>query len=125
MIPSYYNPSTQEERGYCLTARLVATMMAIQAGYNGFDSSIVEKRFSEYFSAIQQLNLELIADLLGNALLEWLRTFGSIIENRPGIPYPLDTRKGDNLPKKHLIHDNFSPELGMAFHKRSLHYQWS
>ena len=52
------------------TARLVATMMAIQAGYNGFDWTVVEKRFEEYVSAIQQLNLALMTDLLRGALLE-------------------------------------------------------
>lgn len=51
-------------------ARLVATMMAIQAGYNGFDWKAVEKRFDEYVSAIQQLNLTLMTDLLRGALLE-------------------------------------------------------
>jgi fido (protein-threonine AMPylation protein) len=51
-------------------ARLAATMMAIQAGYNGFDWKAVEKRFDEYVSAIQQLNLTLMTDLLRGALLE-------------------------------------------------------
>ncbi len=44
--------------------------MAIQAGYNGFDWKVVEKRFDEYISAIQQLNLTLMTDLLRGALLE-------------------------------------------------------
>ncbi|NHQ59663.1 cell filamentation protein Fic [Chlorobium sp. BLA1] len=51
------------------TARLVATLMAVQAGYNGFDWSVIEKRFDEYVSAIQKLNLVLMRDLLRNALL--------------------------------------------------------
>lgn len=44
-------------------------MMAIQAGYNRFDWT-VEKRFEEYVSAIQQLNLALMMALLRGALLE-------------------------------------------------------
>ena len=44
--------------------------MAAQAEYNGFDWSIVEKRFDEYASAIQHLNLALMTNLLRGALLE-------------------------------------------------------
>ena len=44
-------------------------MGAIQAEYDGFDWAVVEKRFEEYVSAIQQLNLALMTNLLRSALL--------------------------------------------------------
>jgi cell filamentation protein len=51
------------------TARLVATLMALQAGYEGFDWSLVDKRFDEYVKAIQTLDWALMATLLDAALV--------------------------------------------------------
>ncbi len=51
------------------TGRLVATVMAMQAGYNGFNWEVIEARFDEYVKSIQSLNLKLMTDLLRQALL--------------------------------------------------------
>ncbi|NTU57976.1 MAG: hypothetical protein HGB00_03525 [Chlorobiaceae bacterium] len=51
------------------TARLVATLMALQAGYEGFDWSLVDKRVDEYVNAIQTLDVALMATLLVAALV--------------------------------------------------------
>ena len=51
------------------TARLVATLMALQAGYNGFNWEIAEERFADYIKAIQTLNLELMTTILRQALI--------------------------------------------------------
>ena len=50
-------------------ARLVATLMALQAGYNGFNWEIAEKRFADYIKAIQTLSLEIMTTILRQALL--------------------------------------------------------
>jgi cell filamentation protein len=50
------------------TARLLATLMALQAGYGGFDWEIFERRFADYVRAIQQLDLGLMSALLDTAL---------------------------------------------------------
>ncbi|NTU98328.1 MAG: cell filamentation protein Fic, partial [Chlorobiaceae bacterium] len=51
------------------TARLVATLMALQAGYNGFNWEIAEERFADYIKAIQTLSLELMMTIFRQALL--------------------------------------------------------
>ena len=52
------------------TARLLATLMALQAGFNGFDWEVLERKFVDYVRSIQKLDLELMESLLDEALLE-------------------------------------------------------
>jgi cell filamentation protein len=51
------------------TARLVATLMALQAGYSGFDWEVFYRRFDDYVKSIQTLDLILMCTLLDEALL--------------------------------------------------------
>ena len=50
------------------TARLVATLMALPAGYNGLNWEIAEARFADYIKALQTLSLELMTNILRQAL---------------------------------------------------------
>ena len=52
------------------TARLIATLMAFQAGYSGFDWKILERKFDQYVRSIQKLDLELMCTLLDEGLLD-------------------------------------------------------
>lgn len=52
------------------TARLIATLMAFQAGYSGFDWEILERKFNQYVRSIQKLDLELMCTLLDEGLLD-------------------------------------------------------
>lgn len=52
------------------TARLLATLMALQAGFNGFDWEVLERKFVDYVRSIQKLDLALMESLLDEALLE-------------------------------------------------------
>ncbi len=52
------------------TARIIATIMAMQAGYKGFNWNVLEERFDDYIRSIQKLNGELMATLLRDALVQ-------------------------------------------------------
>lgn len=52
------------------TARIIATIMAMQAGYKGFNWNVLEERFDEYVRSIQKLNVELMVALLRDALVQ-------------------------------------------------------
>jgi len=51
------------------TARLVATLMALQAGYSGFDWEVFYRRFDDYVKSIQTLDLILMCTLLDRHFL--------------------------------------------------------
>ncbi|NTU97929.1 MAG: Fic family protein [Chlorobiaceae bacterium] len=51
------------------SARLVATLMALQAGDNGFNREIAEERFADCIKAIQTSSLEIMTTMLHQALL--------------------------------------------------------
>ncbi|ANT64696.1 hypothetical protein Ptc2401_00909 [Prosthecochloris sp. CIB 2401] len=44
--------------------------MALQAGFNGFDREVLERKFVDYVRSIQKLDLALMESLLDEALLE-------------------------------------------------------
>jgi len=52
------------------TARIIATILAMQAGYKGFNWNVLEERFDDYIRSIQKLNGELMATLLRDALVQ-------------------------------------------------------
>ena len=84
------------------TARLVATLMALQAGYNGFNWEIAEARFADYIKAIQTLSLELMMSILRQALRHWSGRFVPFLENSLSSFNSPYLRSRDYFLKKHL-----------------------